>query len=247
VPESVTVPDDPQSLRLAIVGRGRLGRAFAAAFAAAGAQIQGPLGRGEMVRAEVDAVLLCVPERELAAAAALVPKGPLLGHCSASAPLSLLEPHERFSIHPLMTVTAAGATFTGAACAVDGSTTRAVDVAVTLATRVGMVPLRVPAERRALYHAAASIAANFLVTLESAAEQLARECGIDRAQLAPLVRAAVSNWETQGFDAITGPLARGDKATVAAQRAAVADSASELLPLWDALAARTRAMLERAS
>ena len=106
-----------------------------------------------------------------------------------------------------------------------------------------MVPVRVPAEQRALYHAAASLASNFLVTLESAAEQLARECGIERAQLAPLVRAAVANWEAQGFGAITGPLARGDEATVAAQRAAIAESAAELLPLWDALTARTRDML----
>lgn len=220
-----------------------MGRALAGALSAADTQIQGPLGRDEAVSADMDAVLLCVPERELAAAAALVPDGPLLGHCSASAPLSLLAPHERFSAHPLMTVTAAGATFTGAACAVDGSSARALDVAVGLATRLGMVPVRVPAERRALYHAAASLASNFLVTLEAAAEQLARECGIERAQLAPLVRAAVANWEAQGFGAITGPLARGDEATVAAQRAAIAASAAALLPLWDALAARTREML----
>lgn len=243
MPDSRSVSHDPPTPRFAIVGRGRLGRALAGALSAAGAQIQGPLGRGEMVSAEVDAVLLCVPERELAATAALVPKGPLLGHCSASAPLSLLEPHERFSAHPLMTVTAAGATFTGAACAVDGSSTHALDVAVGLATRLGMVPVRVPAEQRALYHAAASLASNFLVTLESAAEQLARECGIERAQLAPLVLAAVANWEAQGFGAITGPLARGDDATVAAQRTAVAESAADLLPLWDALTARTRDML----
>lgn len=243
MPESRPVSDYPPTPRLAIVGRGRLGRALAGALSAAGAQIQGPLGRGEAVSADVDVVLLCVPERALAAAAALVPKGPLLGHCSASAPLSLLEPHERFSAHPLMTVTAAGATFTGAACAVDGSSTHALDVAVGLATRLGMVPVRVPAEQRALYHAAASLASNFLVTLESAAEQLAQECGIERAQLTPLVRAAVANWEAQGFAAITGPLARGDEATVAAQRTAVAESAAELLPLWDALTARTRDML----
>lgn len=243
MPESRTVSNNPPTPRFAIVGRGRLGRALAGALSAAGAPVHGPLGRGEPVSTDVDVVLLCVPERELAAAAAVVPDRVLLGHCSASAPLSLLAPHERFSAHPLMTVTAAGATFTGAACAVDGSTARALDVAVGLATRLGMVPVRVPAEQRALYHAAASLASNFLVTLESAAEQLARECGIERAQLAPLVHAAVANWEAQGFGAITGPLARGDEATVAAQRAAIAESAGELLPLWDALTARTRDML----
>lgn len=245
--ESLTVFENPQTLRFAVVGRGRLGRALAGALSAAGAPVHGPLGRGEAVSADVDVVLLCVPERELASAAGAIPHGPLVGHCSASAPLSVLAPHERFSAHPLMTVTDSGATFTGAACAVDGSSAHALDVAVGLATRLGMVPVRVPAEQRALYHAAASLASNFLVTLESAAEQLASECGIDRAHLAPLVRATIANWEAQGFGAITGPLARGDEATVAAQRAAVAESAAELLPLWDTLTARTRDMLGRAS
>ncbi len=242
MPTTHPISDDQRGLRFTVVGRGRLGRALAGALAAAGAPVEGPLGRGAAVGAHVDVVLLCVPERELAAAAAAVPHGPLVGHCSASAPLSVLAPHERFSAHPLMTVTEAGATFSGAACAVDGSSARALDAAVGLATRLGMVPVRVPAERRALYHAAASMATNFLVTLEAAAERLASECGIERAHLAPLVRATVANWEAQGFGAITGPIARGDDATVAAQRAAVAERAADLLPLWDALAERTRAM-----
>ena len=81
---------------------------------------------------------------------------------------------------------------------------------------------RVAGEDRAAYHAAASIASNFLVTLEGAAERLAATAGVDRALLAPLVRAAVENWAARGAeDALTGPIARGDEETVARQRAAV--------------------------
>ena len=51
---------------------------------------------------------------------------------------------------------------------------------------------------RAAYHAAASIASNFLVTLEAAAERLAATAGAGRDLLVPLVRATVENWAAQG-------------------------------------------------
>jgi predicted short-subunit dehydrogenase-like oxidoreductase (DUF2520 family) len=106
-----------------------------------------------------------------------------------------------------------------------------------------MVPTQVADADRAAYHAAASIASNFLVTLEGAAERLAGTAHVDRALLVPLVRAAVENWAARGAaDALTGPIARGDEATVARQRAAVAERAPDLLPLFDALADATRAL-----
>ena len=99
-------------------------------------------------------------------------------------------------------------------------------------------------EQRAAYHAAASIASNFLVTLEWAARRrVAGGAGI--APTAPLsARSCARPSRTgsrSGRDARAhGPVARGDEATVAAQRAAVADAAPELLALFDALAERTR-------
>ncbi len=204
--------------------------------------VHGPLGRESSVDG-AELVLLCVPERELAAANATIRPGPLVGHCSASASLDLLIPHERFVIHPLMTVTMAGATFAGAACAIDASSPRALAAAEELAQTLGMRSIRVPPERRALYHAAASMASNFLVALEATAERLAEGAGVDRAALAPLVLAAAENWATLGAKvALSGPIARGDDATAARQRAAVAEAAPDLLPLWDALADATRAV-----
>jgi predicted short-subunit dehydrogenase-like oxidoreductase (DUF2520 family) len=137
-----------------------------------------------------------------------------------------------------MTVTGDGATFAGAACAIAGSTPRALETARTLAQALGMTPFEVADEDRAAYHAAASMASNFLVTLQWAAERVG---GIDREHLAPLVRAAVENWAAQGAErALTGPIARGDEATVERQRAAIAERAPEHLDLFDALAEATR-------
>jgi predicted short-subunit dehydrogenase-like oxidoreductase (DUF2520 family) len=94
---------------------------------------------------------------------------------------------------------------------------------------------------RAAYHAAASVAANFLVTLEAAAERLATTTGIDRAALLPLAQAALDNWARVGGErALTGPIARGDEATVARQRNAIAERTPDLLSLFDALADVTR-------
>jgi predicted short-subunit dehydrogenase-like oxidoreductase (DUF2520 family) len=227
---------------IAIVGRGRLGRAIAAAFTQAGIGVRGPLARGESP-GSANLILLCVPEPELSAASAAIARGPLVGHCSASASLDVLAPHERFVAHPLMTVPMAGARFTGAACAIDGSSPRALSAAQVLAQTLGMRPIHVPPDRRALYHAAASMASNFLVTLEAAAERLGAACDVDRAALAPLVRAAADNWATLGpAAALSGPIARGDYATASRQREAVAGAAPDLLPMWDALASATEAL-----
>ena len=226
----------------AVVGAGRLGQALTRALTAAGASTAGPFARGVAVP-EAEVVVLCVPERALAEVSATIPRGAIVGHCSASAPLDLLAPHERFVAHPLMTFAGTGARFAGATCAIDGSTPRALEVAREISRLLDMRPVQVPAAHRPLYHAAASVASNFLVTLEAAAERLAAQCGIDRAALAPLVRAAVENWVELGTaEALTGPIARGDESTVAKQRAAVAEAAPDLLPLWDALANATRAV-----
>ena len=80
-----------------------------------------------------------------------------------------------------------------------------------------MVPFELPDHKRAAYHAAASVASNFLVTLQAMAEEVARDAGLEPAQarrlLAPLVRTTVENWVALGPEAaLTGPVARGDEA-----------------------------------
>jgi predicted short-subunit dehydrogenase-like oxidoreductase (DUF2520 family) len=223
------------TLRCAVVGRGRLGTALAASLADAGIPVTGPLGRRATCEG-ADVVLLCVPDAEIEAAAACVAPGPVVGHCSGATTLEPLAPHPAFSLHPLMTVTAGDAALAGVPCAIAGH-----PVAADLALAVGMAPFAVADEDRAAYHAAASIASNFLVTLEAFAERLAAGAGADRGALVPLVRATVENWARLGPErALTGPIARGDEETVARQRAAVEDRAPELVELFDALCAATR-------
>jgi pantoate--beta-alanine ligase len=243
--ERDSTSDNRACERLAIVGQGRLGSALARALADAGLEISGPLGRGADGKG-ADVVLLCVPDAEIARAAAHIDPGPLVGHCSGATGLAVLAPHEGFSLHPLMTVTAQGAVFAGAGAAIAGSTPRALALAAELADALRMHPVEIAERDRPAYHAAASIASNFLVTLEAAAERIGAHVGIERELLVPLVRATVENWASLGPErALTGPVARGDEATVARQRAAVQEAAADLLPLFDTLVQATRALPDR--
>ncbi len=246
-------PDRRGSRVLAVVGQGRLGRALIAALGDTVLQAgderwhaTGPFGRGyDGVGA--DAVLLCVPDSEIAAAAKLVAPGRLVGHCSGATSLEVLAPHERFSFHPLLPVIPGQTGFAGAGAAIAAASARTLAFADSLALALGMREVEVAETDRAAYHAAASIASNFLVTLEAAAERLAATAGVSRELLVPLVRATVGNWSALGPErALTGPVARGDDATVAAHRAAVAERAPELLALFDELLAATRALADRA-
>jgi predicted short-subunit dehydrogenase-like oxidoreductase (DUF2520 family) len=213
---------------IAVVGPGRLGTALSAALRQAGVPVEGPLGRGERPTAPV--VLLCVPDAAIAEVAAAMPPGAVVGHCSGATGLGDCA----FSLHPLMTVPESGASFTGVPAAVAGH-----PIATALAERLGMRPIQVAEEDRVAYHAAASMASNFLITLEDAAARVARSAGIERADLVPLVTATVANWAEHGRAALTGPIARGDVATIARHRAALRERTPDLLPLYDALAAAT--------
>ncbi|MEH0108793.1 DUF2520 domain-containing protein [Tersicoccus sp. MR15.9] len=242
-----TLPPPGTAASVAVVGRGRLGRVLARALRAAGVPVLGPTGRGDAIPA-ADIVLLCVPDAAIGdATAAAAGRGRLIGHTSGATPLGAAD----FGLHPLQTFTGNEdpAVFHGITCAVAGRDEDALATATGLATLLGAHALPLADGQRAGYHAAASIASNFLVTLADTAEQVAASAGIApeqaRAMLAPLVRRTVENWAEQGPErALTGPVRRGDTATVERQRAAVA-TRPELLVLFDALVARTSDVARR--
>ena len=245
-------------LRVGVVGPGRLGTALAGALREAGVAVEGPAARGE-IPAGCDAIVLCVPDGEIEAAAATVAgAAPLVGHTSGATPLSALAPAgaAAFGLHPLQTFAGepgagpgagALAAFAGAGCAIAGTTAEALAFAADLARALGMTPFEIDDQGRAAYHAAASVASNFLVTLQAAAERIAAGAGLEpeeaRQLLLPLLRRTIENVGELGPErALTGPVARGDEATVAAQRRAVGEAAPELLDLFDQLVHHTRAL-----
>ncbi|MEA2374741.1 MAG: hypothetical protein QOD53_1204 [Thermoleophilaceae bacterium] len=245
---SSTMPATAGPLTIGIVGAGRVGGALGAALRTAGHDVHGPAERGCTPAGDV--LILCVPDAQIgAAAAAVTGSATFVGHTSGATPLSALDAAgaQAFGLHPLQTIAGPDADLRGCGCAVGGATPAALALAERLALDLGMRPLRIDDSQRAAYHASASIASNFLLTLEAAAEAVAAGAGIApedaRALLGPLVRTTVDNWLTVGPEAaLTGPLARGDEPIVDAQRDAVAATAPELLNLFDELVERTRAL-----
>lgn len=237
---------------LVVVGAGRLGGAVARAARTAGIDVR-LAGRDDLAEAAFGAetALFCVPDAAIEdSCAALVTAAPHLrfaGHTSGATGLGALRAAaeagiETFTLHPLQTFPDDEAEVAGAHAAVSGSSPEALSTAESLAEALGLQPFELPEEARAAYHAAASIASNLLVALEESAAGLLGRAGVEngRELLAPLVLRTAANWAERGPDALTGPIARGDEATVALHLEALAEINPELLPVYEALAARTR-------
>lgn len=238
---------------IVVIGRGRVGGSVASAAAVAGLDVR-QAGRDDIDAgcAEAQIALICVPDGEIGVVAERVaahaPRLRFAGHTSGATGLGALSAcsaagASAFSLHPLQTVPDDRAPLAGAPAAIAGADDEAAAVARDLALALGMRPFEVPEEARAAYHAAASIASNFLVALEESAATLLERSGVEEADarelLAPLVLRSAANWAERGGEALTGPIARGDHATVARHLEALRERAPELLPLYEALAART--------
>jgi predicted short-subunit dehydrogenase-like oxidoreductase (DUF2520 family) len=247
-----------QSSRLAVVGAGRAGRSIAAAATAAGLTVH-LAGRDDALEASraSEVALLCVPDGEIEAtcgtAAEAIPPLRFVGHVSGATTLDALSAAGEagaavFSLHPLQTIPDAHTDLVGAPCAIAGSTPDATALARGLAERLQMRPFEVPEDSRDAYHAAAAMASNLLVALEESAADLMDRAGIDasgRELLAPLVLRSAANWAERGGDALTGPIARGDTATVERHLEALRATAPELVPVYEALAERARDLAAR--
>jgi predicted short-subunit dehydrogenase-like oxidoreductase (DUF2520 family) len=183
-----------------------------------------------------DLALLTVPDDALPglvtglAATGAPLEGRMLAHASGRYGVSVLEPAVRqgalpLALHPVMT-------FTGRPDDVDrlagtsfGVTAPEVlrPAAEALVIEMGGEPVFIAEEHRDLYHAAIAGAANHLITLVAQAMDLLRTAGVAEPArlLAPLLSASLDNALRFGDAGLTGPVARGDAATVAAHVAAL--------------------------
>ncbi|MBV9207688.1 MAG: DUF2520 domain-containing protein [Actinobacteria bacterium] len=190
---------------------------------------------GEVVR-RADLILLTVPDDVLPglvaglAATAAPWAGRMLAHASGRYGVAVLEPAARqgalpLALHPVMT-------FTGRADDVDrlhgicfGVTApdAGKPAAEALVIEMGGEPVFVAEQDRDLYHAAIAGAANHLITLVTQAADLLAAAGVTNPArlLGPLLSASLDNALRFGDAGLTGPVARGDAATVAAHVAAL--------------------------
>ena len=211
--------------RAHVIGSGRVGSAITARLSERGIAL---------AEDDPDVVLLCVPDTAISdVSRCLTPGRAWVGHVSGVTPLAALDPHERrFSLHPLQTFDRSGdpVQLDGAWAATTGDTAEALAVARELAELLGLRPFELADSDRTLYHAGAVFASNYLVTLQRAAVRL----GVPAEGLVPLMRGTIEH----GFE-LTGPIARGDWATVEAHKRAIRAEHPELEHLYDTLAGAT--------
>lgn len=246
-----------------IVGAGRMGRGLGLALSQEGVVVRlysrsqglllAPLalaGSGAGALAEAvdgaELILLAVPDDAIAGqAVSLERTGRVAGrhvvlHLSGLLNRSSLAALDATgaalgSFHPLQTIAdpaAAPALLRGAVAGIEGDS-RALAAGRQLAERLGMRPIEVPASGKAGYHAAASIVANYTVTLAGLAQRLAEVAQVPaveaRRMYLPLLEGALENLRTLGpVHGLTGPVRRGDVETLKAHLAALDPATAQL-------------------
>ena len=227
-----------------ILGAGRAGRSLARALVASGVDVVGlhgrraeddvvPVSAGRIpVRiGEAGVVLLTVRDVKLddaiveVAASPMAPGAVVLHASGATDPAGLATlraaGHPCGTLHPLVPLAdpaRAAEVLRDAWIGVDGDPP-AVAAARELVARLGAHALLIPPGEKPRYHAAAVFAANFPIVLSAFAGRLLREAGVDdddaRRAVHRLMAAAAENVrESTPQEVLTGPIARGDVASV---------------------------------
>lgn len=201
-------------------------------------------------------VFCCVPDDALSDVAERLQAlpfdwtGRFVAHTSGALTARVLDPLARaggqtLSFHPLQTFVAdtEPSAFEDIYIGLEGAPA-AVEMGRRLARDLGARALELAPEDKARYHLAASMASNFLVTLMALAGEVLGSIDLDAeertALLRPLVEATWQNLTRKlPEEALTGPIARGDRETLAAHAATIAAHLSHLTPVYAALAAET--------
>ncbi|UYM06985.1 Rossmann-like and DUF2520 domain-containing protein [Solicola gregarius] len=210
------------------------------------------------VAASADILLLAVPDDVLERTAASLAESGSIGsgqvavHTSGRHGVDVLAaPAEAgaavLAMHPAMTFTGTDVDLGRLASTVfaltGGDAVR--DTGEALVAGLGGTPVWLSEDQRVLYHAALAHGANHLVTLVTQAQELLRSTGMPDPSgvLRPLLSAALDNALAYGDAALTGPVVRGDVATVEAHVDALADAPG---PIRDAYVSMARATTEHA-
>jgi len=194
----------------------------------------------------------------------------MVAHCSGALPSTILSPLQKLgcliaSFHPLKafsTDKSDQSVFRGCDCVIEGDS-KAVERISFLFSQLDARVIPINTENKTLYHAAAVMASNYLVTLAAAAIELFDKAGITEEvakQIATnLMTSSLNNIQQAKnlADALTGPLQRGDLNTLKMHlealpmgeiRALYCSAAAATLPLTnlsEEQKSRVRDLLER--
>jgi predicted short-subunit dehydrogenase-like oxidoreductase (DUF2520 family) len=196
------------------------------------------------IPAESRIVFVCVPDdtvmliSDILSATDRKWQGTLFAHTSGLLPASALAPLAKegasvLSFHPLRAFAKGQeASFSGAVVSLEGDPL-ALAIGEAVAVELGARPIEIEVEHKPLYHAAASVASNYLVTLMHVAEALFDQTGLQRDDWRPLVEGTWQNLRGRPPGAaLTGPIVRGDLETVRLHLDALRDADPNLVALY---------------
>jgi predicted short-subunit dehydrogenase-like oxidoreductase (DUF2520 family) len=207
----------------------------------------------EVVR-DAELVLISVPDDALPdLVSGLVGTGDLragqfVAHPSGRFGIEVLAPATAagaigFALHPVMTFTGTSvdlARLEGCPFGVTSEESMR-PVAEALVVEMGGEPVWVPESARSMYHAALVFGANYLMTVVLQSVELLTAAGIPTPErlLAPLLGASLDNALRHGDASLTGPVARGDAATVADHLRTMSDLSPVVTDAYRSLARLT--------
>lgn len=206
---------------------------------------------------QADIYLIATPDDQIAACCALLANsgrmlsGTVVFHCSGALPATVLQPALACgalvaSVHPVRSFALpeqVAASFAGTWCGIEGDA-QALTVLAPLFEAIGAQCIDIDPAAKTIYHAAAVFASNYLVTVLDVAVQAYGQAGVPRdvamKLMEPLVRKTVDQiFEAGTTAALSGPIARGDMATVERQAQALKDWDPGHGSLYDCLAHAT--------
>lgn len=108
----------------------------------------------------------------------------------------------------------------------------------------------IPSDKKELYHSAACVVSNYMVTLLDIGERLFEIAGIgkdmSKAGLLPLIYSSLENYRSLGAEeALTGPIARGDVKTIIKQMEAIQSYCPELEAFYSSMGRETLKLATR--
>jgi len=209
------------------------------------------------ITSQADIIFITTPDGIISDACALISqhKGfkekSVILHCSGAHPSTILSSGKACgatigSMHPLQSIASIKTEhnpFQDIIVSVEGED-EAVKAARDIASVLGATSYTIKTDAKMLYHAAAVVASNYLVTLLDLAFNLIGKAGIEKKDayqvLKPLIQGTLGNIENVGIPAaLTGPISRGDVKTVQQHLDEMQFKAPELIILYRALGIHT--------
>ncbi|MCK4308285.1 DUF2520 domain-containing protein [candidate division WOR-3 bacterium] len=255
-------------MKIGIIGSGRVGTALGGAFKQAGYGITGIVSRNQEhakrcmritgckywssnpqdLLGKADFILIVVPDSQIESVVKAIRELPLLNdiilaHTSGVVPSNILGVKHSLSMHPISSC-AGGKLPRGTYFGIEGD----IEVGERLVKSIGGIPIVIPSEHKALYHAGLNFGAAYILTLFEEGCKLLELSGVKEPEkvMLSLASSTLRNAKKFGIkNSLTGPIERGDTKIVEEELEAIKKMTPEDLKLYKMLAKETQKFTEK--